>query len=110
MNNFRFVFRRQYARIIISFKENQFLASRRSELYGVIDFVANCGGLLGLFMGVSVLSIVEVLYFPTLRLGCNLRRRRLNKKRRDAQAKLLDIVQTDPVEPELEKIYPERRF
>lgn len=31
----------------IFFKEAQFMTSRRSELYGVTDFISNCGGLLG---------------------------------------------------------------
>lgn len=35
------------ARLTIFFKEAQFITSRRSELYGLTDFMANCGGLLG---------------------------------------------------------------
>lgn len=62
----------QMARLTIFFKETQFITSKRSELYGQTDFLANCGGLLGLFMGVSILSIVELLYFCTIRLMCNL--------------------------------------
>lgn len=77
-------FRKQYAQIFISFKDNQVFASRRSELYGKTDFLANCGGLLGLFMGVSLLSVVEAIYYCTLRLGCNLRKRRLKKRKRRA--------------------------
>ncbi len=57
----------------ISFKENEFTTLTRSELYGPIDFVASCGGLLGLFMGASFLSIVELLYFCSLRMCCNIR-------------------------------------
>lgn len=41
---------------------------QRSEVYGYTDFLANCGGLLGLFLGFSILSIVEIIYFLTLRL------------------------------------------
>lgn len=52
---------------MIFFKEAQFITSRRSELYGQTDFLANCGGLLGLFMGFSILSVAEILYFLTLR-------------------------------------------
>uniref|UniRef100_A0A182U161 Uncharacterized protein n=1 Tax=Anopheles melas TaxID=34690 RepID=A0A182U161_9DIPT len=37
--------------IAIYFKESYFITSKRSELYGWVDFLANCGGLLGLFMG-----------------------------------------------------------
>lgn len=65
----------QPARLAIFFKENEFITSKRSELYGRTDFVANCGGLLGLFMGVSLLSIVEIIYHITLRLCCSLRKR-----------------------------------
>lgn len=67
-------------RLSIFFKEHQFITSKRSELYGQTDFLANCGGLLGLFMGVSLLSIVEVIYYCTLRLGCTLRMRHLRKR------------------------------
>lgn len=61
-------------RIGIFFKEMQFITSERNELYGQTDFLANCGGLLGLFTGFSFLSIVEILYFLTLRLMCNVRK------------------------------------
>lgn len=77
--------RRQYARIFISFKDNQFFASRRSELYGRADFLANCGGLLGLFMGFSLLSLIEMIYYCTLRLACNLKKRQMRKKLRMEQ-------------------------
>lgn len=65
----------QPARLAIFFRHNQFITSKRSELYGRTDFVANCGGLLGLFMGVSLLSFVEIIYHATLRLCCSLRKR-----------------------------------
>lgn len=74
-------FRMQPARLSIFFKEHQFITSKRSELYGQTDFLANCGGLLGLFMGVSVLSIIEVIYYFTLRLGCSLRLRKHRKRK-----------------------------
>ncbi|XP_055708837.1 pickpocket protein 28-like [Phlebotomus papatasi] len=63
----------------IYFKDSQFITSRRSELYGLTNFVANCGGLLGLFMGVSLLSIVEIIYFCSIRLINNLKMRRTTK-------------------------------
>ncbi|XP_037040054.1 pickpocket protein 28-like [Bradysia coprophila] len=64
----------------ISFKENEFITLMRSELYGPIDFAASCGGLLGLFMGASFLSIVELVYFCSLRLCCNIRTRVIQKQ------------------------------
>lgn len=57
-----------YAYIVLFFKEDQFVTLKRAELFGITDFVANCGGLLGLFMGVSLLSLVEIIYFCTIRL------------------------------------------
>lgn len=73
-------FSRQYARISISFSDNQFFASRRSQLYDTIDFFGNCGGLLGLFMGFSFLSVIEMVYYCTLRLYWNLKKGRNRKK------------------------------
>lgn len=54
----------------IFFKSNQFMSLHRSELYGQTDFIANCGGLLGLCMGFSFFSLLEILYFLTIRIWC----------------------------------------
>uniref|UniRef100_A0A182PN37 Pickpocket n=1 Tax=Anopheles epiroticus TaxID=199890 RepID=A0A182PN37_9DIPT len=51
----------------IHFKVSRFIPIKRSELFGISDFLANCGGVLGLFMGVSILSIVELIYYCTLK-------------------------------------------
>ncbi|XP_044272614.1 pickpocket protein 28-like isoform X2 [Tribolium madens] len=59
--------------LTIYFKFNHFITSQRHELYGPTDFVANFGGLLGLFMGFSILSLAEILYFFTVRICCNVR-------------------------------------
>lgn len=61
-------------RVNIFFKDTQFITSRRSELYGQTDFLANCGGLLGLFMGFSFISLIEIVYFLTLRMWCNIQK------------------------------------
>ncbi|KAG6463948.1 hypothetical protein O3G_MSEX014180 [Manduca sexta] len=49
------------------FKSPRFMSMRRSELFGLTDFIANCGGLLGLFLGFSFLSLAEIFYYMTLR-------------------------------------------
>ncbi|RZB38941.1 ASC domain containing protein [Asbolus verrucosus] len=41
------------SRLTVYFKVNHFITSERQELYGPIDFVANFGGLLGLFTATS---------------------------------------------------------
>ena len=38
----------------------------RHELYGWIQFVANSGGLAGLFMGFSIVSVIETIYYIML--------------------------------------------
>lgn len=35
------------------------------------NFKANIGGLLGLFMGFSVFSVIEIVYFLSIRPYCN---------------------------------------
>ncbi len=34
--------------IYVIFKETQFMTLMRSERYGFIDFISNCGGLMGI--------------------------------------------------------------
>uniref|UniRef100_T1GJ31 Uncharacterized protein n=1 Tax=Megaselia scalaris TaxID=36166 RepID=T1GJ31_MEGSC len=76
------------------FQRESFLTSRRSELYGTTDFLANVGGLLGLFMGVSMISFVELVYFCTVRLISNLRMRRRN---------LVELKSLESAKQELDK-------
>jgi acid-sensing ion channel, other len=71
-----FFYREFLSRLVVSFKEAQFMASKRSELYGKNEFFANCGGLLGLFMGISFMSFIELFYYFSIRLIINLCRRR----------------------------------
>ncbi|PSN34458.1 hypothetical protein C0J52_20176 [Blattella germanica] len=60
-----------YSAVSFFYKDSQFVRSQRSELYGAVDFIASCGGLLGLCLGFSVLSVVEIFYFFTMRIYSN---------------------------------------
>ncbi|GAB0099481.1 hypothetical protein DMENIID0001_153430 [Sergentomyia squamirostris] len=53
--------------VMMYFNENKFYAMQRSELFGQTDFISSVGGFLGLFMGISVLSLAELVYFATVR-------------------------------------------
>ncbi|ETN65216.1 hypothetical protein AND_003023 [Anopheles darlingi] len=79
----------------IYFKESHFITSKRTELYGFVDLLANCGGLLGLFMGVSFLSLIEICYFLTIR-PFSIRRKRQPRKLlsngNDVNSSLLAVV------------------
>ncbi|KAK7874511.1 hypothetical protein R5R35_001594 [Gryllus longicercus] len=57
----------KFSLLLIFFKESQFLPLRRMELQGIGTFIANCGGLLGLCLGMSFLSILELLYWLLVR-------------------------------------------
>lgn len=50
------------------------------------EFISSCGGLLGLFMGISVLSIIELFYFFTLRLCCKWRKKKAIQNAMDIEA------------------------
>lgn len=77
--NLNFSFRA--SRFALYYKETQFTAIKRTVMFGVTTLIANCGGIFGLFMGISSLSIIEFAYFFSVRLFNNLRKRRNIKKK-----------------------------
>ncbi|KOB66623.1 Gonad-specific amiloride-sensitive sodium channel 1, partial [Operophtera brumata] len=70
------------SKVEIYFKKSQFMSFHRSELFGITDLLANIGGILDLFLGFSFLSLVEILYFITLRLGVAIRRDIVEEKKK----------------------------
>ncbi|KAH9641441.1 hypothetical protein HF086_006057 [Spodoptera exigua] len=54
------------------FEENTFMRFTKGEIFGLTEFLC---GLLGLCMGFSMMSAVELLYYLTLRALCLMRRR-----------------------------------
>lgn len=74
---FGFISSMQPSSISIFFRDHHVVSLRRSELYTYTDFLAVCGGLFGLFLGVSALSVIEFIYFATLRLYWTLRQSKL---------------------------------
>jgi Amiloride-sensitive sodium channel len=56
------------ASVSVYFAEEEYIVYRRYATHGKVIFLSNIGGLLGLFLGMSVLSLVETIYFFTLRL------------------------------------------
>ncbi len=45
------------------FKAPTVTLHERGELFGTVDFVSNVGGLMGLFLGLSAISLMEVVYY-----------------------------------------------
>lgn len=53
-------------------KEYPRMRLKRDVLFGFSDVLVYIGGMAGLFLGCSVLSFIEIIYFFTLRLFCSL--------------------------------------
>ncbi|XP_075158001.1 pickpocket protein 28-like [Haematobia irritans] len=49
------------------FTDNTFRSTRQTEFVGITDFLSSVGGLMGLFMGFSFISIAEFIYYAILR-------------------------------------------
>lgn len=76
---------KKLTKMSIFFKEEEFHVSKRSELYSGFELVGTIGGLLGLFMGISVLSVLELIYYFSLRLFCISRMQKIEEKRLQQQ-------------------------
>lgn len=70
------VLRMQPSNVEIFFKDHYVRALKRSETHTISNFLAMCGGLFGLFLGCSALSIVEFIYTVTRRLYLQYRQRK----------------------------------
>lgn len=64
----------------IYYEQNFFRSNSKEELIGFTEFLSNTGGLLGLFLGFSVVSIIEIFYFLTFRPYCARNQHRGNEK------------------------------
>jgi hypothetical protein len=54
--------------LVVHFKNNDFFPLVFQQQLTTLDFVSYCGGSMGLFLGFSVISAVEVVYYFTLRI------------------------------------------
>ncbi|EZA54394.1 pickpocket protein 28 isoform X1 [Ooceraea biroi] len=90
-------FTKNVAVVHLFFVDSQFTKYVKNELFGFTEFLSSTGGLLGLFMGFSFLSAMEIVYFLTLRAWCRMYRRR--------QAAKPAVLQIHPAEDKT-VIYP----
>jgi hypothetical protein len=54
----------------VFFRNAEFFPFVLQQQLTTLDFVSYCGGSLGLFLGFSTLSAIEIVYYFTLRLMC----------------------------------------
>lgn len=62
--------RRRMLASISSFLTWPVIRYKREVLFGWVDLVVAFGGIAGLFLGFSLLSLVEIVYYFTFRAGC----------------------------------------
>lgn len=62
-----FCFSVSFSRLIVSFKSEMLVPLVRIENYTWADILSYIGGFCGLFVGTSLVSIVELLYYFTIR-------------------------------------------
>ncbi|XP_074108181.1 pickpocket protein 28 [Cotesia typhae] len=96
IKNSKKYFKENMAVVHLFFVNSQFPKYVKSELFGFIEFLSNTGGLLGLFMGFSFLSVVEIFYFITLRLWCRIQW--------NERSKCTDHRKTSDIQPKI--VYP----
>lgn len=66
----------QPSNVKMFFKDNYAATLQRTETHTIENFLAICGGLFGLFLGISALSIVEFIYYVTLRFYWRFRQKK----------------------------------
>lgn len=69
------IFSSSFSRLVVSFKDEEFSAFIRVERYTWNDILSNVGGLCSLFVGASLLSVMELLYYLTFRIFFTCRQR-----------------------------------
>jgi amiloride-sensitive sodium channel len=58
--------------MVFRYKDGDHFAMIRYRPFKMSDFLAYVGGILGMFAGISVLSVVEMIYFFTIRVACDI--------------------------------------
>jgi Amiloride-sensitive sodium channel len=58
--------------VSIYFADDEFFVSKRYLSFGNVTILSKVGGLLGLFLGISILSLIEFFYFFVIRFLNNL--------------------------------------
>lgn len=65
-------------RINIEFLTWPIIRYKREVLFGWVDLLVSFGGIAGLFLGFSLLSGVEIIYYFTIRAGCMMYKNRVS--------------------------------
>ncbi|XP_058796121.1 pickpocket protein 28-like [Phymastichus coffea] len=69
-------YEKNIAIVHLFYVDTSYMKYTKNELYGFAELLSNTGGLLGLFMGFSLLSVTEMLYYVMLRIRTSFHRNR----------------------------------
>lgn len=58
------------AKVGISFRDHTVTTLKREQRFTLADLLSRCGGLLGLFLGISAISCIEFIYYFSMRWFC----------------------------------------
>ncbi|XP_059611780.1 sodium channel protein Nach-like [Phlebotomus argentipes] len=75
----------------VFFGSHDFMKLRRDLLSDVVVLIANLGGVFNLFLGISILTMLEVPYFATVRLYANYRHLEEELRKRELFVKRLHV-------------------
>ena len=65
-------YEKDIAMVNFYFDKSSILQYIRQERMTKVDYISQIGGLLGLFMGISFISGIELIYWATVRLARNM--------------------------------------
>lgn len=91
-NAFHPIFSASFARVIVNFNDETLVPIKHSESLTRNEFFAIAGSLFSLFMGASLLSIIEMLYYIFVRIH--------SAHRADQGNEVMPIVSWDDEAPE----------
>ena len=66
----------------VYFKQLGIMQYTRDELYSVVDFIAAVGGIIGLCIGFSLVSMTEIWYWFTVRMYNDYRKKKREERKR----------------------------
>ena len=73
-------FEKDIAIVNFYFEKSSILQYKRSSRLTVVDMISQIGGLLGVAMGISLISVVEIVYWITIRLIRNFESNGMDEK------------------------------
>jgi hypothetical protein len=71
---------RKEFKVSIEFLTWPIIRYKREVLFGWVDLLVSFGGIAGLFLGFSLLSGVEIIYYFTMRAGCMMYKNRVSEQ------------------------------